>query len=49
MAVRGLVSSPPATLATLGMYRFRNLVAGQLQCRILRGLWVLPGPYTLTR
>ena len=49
MVVRGLVSSPLGILATLGMYRFRNLVAGRPQCHILRGLWALPGPYTLTR
>ena len=36
MVVLGLVSSLLATLA-LGMYRFRNLAAGQLQCHIPRG------------
>ena len=47
--VRGLVSSLPATLANLEMYRFRSLVAGQLQCHIPRDWSALPGPCTLTR
>ena len=49
MVVRGRVSSLPVTLASLGMYRFRSLVVGQLQSHIPRGSWALPGPCILIR